>query len=134
MEHELRKHIHNILTETTNRKRSVWKRLGEIMIEMIIIVFAVSFAVFMERQRELHHVENEVKGFLTGLTTDLENDIKEMGEDKLVYKNQATWMSYIGKTEKINQDSLRRYKWLLWNTTQLPVNNGRYEGFKSSGK
>jgi len=134
MEHEIRKHMHNILAETTNRKKSVWKRLGEIMIEVIIIVFAVSFAVFMERQREVHHEEKEVKEFLTGLKTDLKNDIKEMEEDKLVYKDQAKWMNYFGKEEKINQDSLRRHEWLLWNNTHLLVNNGRYEGFKSSGK
>jgi len=126
--------MHNILAETANRKKSVWKRLGEIMVEMIIIVFAVSFAVFMERQRELHHEENEVKEFLIGLKTDLKNDIAEMEEDKDSYKAQAKWMAYFGKEEKISKDSLKRYEWILWNNTHLLVNNGRYEGFKSSGK
>ena len=67
MEHELRKHIHKLVTEAANRKKSAWARVGEILLEMLIIIFAVWFAVFMERRREHHHEQKEVKEFLTGL-------------------------------------------------------------------
>ncbi len=134
MEHEIRKHIHNVLNEVVSRKRSIWKRGGEIIIEMSIIVFAVSFAVFLERQREYHHEQKEVKEFLTGLRFDLENDIKEMQEDAVGYKTQAKWFTYFGKEKTPNPDTVKKYGWVIWNSVHLLVNSGRYEGFKASGK
>ncbi|MBK8496866.1 MAG: hypothetical protein IPL50_19130 [Chitinophagaceae bacterium] len=134
MENEIRKHVHKIIDEAGNRKKSVWKRIGEISIEMLIIVFAVSLAVFLERQRELSHDQHEVKEFLTGLRGDLRNDIKEMQDDKAIYQTQAKWFTYFAIEKQYNRDTLRTYQWVLWNTVGLLVNNGRYEGFKASGK
>lgn len=37
MEQEIRKHLHHILAEVVNRKKSPWKKFGEIIVEMIII-------------------------------------------------------------------------------------------------
>ncbi|MGB4844350.1 MAG: hypothetical protein WBP16_07785 [Ferruginibacter sp.] len=134
MENEIRKHIHNILAEATNRKKNIWKRIGEIIIEMLIIVFAVSLAVFMERQRELHHEQTEVKEFLTGLRTDLHNDIREMQDDKSIYQKLSKCFTYFALEKKLDRDTVNAYEWSLWNTVGLLVNNGRYEGFKASGK
>lgn len=134
MEHELRKHVHNILSEVTNRKKSIWKRIAEIFIEMLIIIFAVSFAVYMERKREMHHEQKEVKEFLTGLKSDLKNDILEMKEDRSGYKAQGKWFNYFATEKQFNKDTLRAKEWVIWNFIHLLVNNGRYEGFKASGK
>lgn len=134
MENEIRKHVHKIIDEAGNRKKSVWKRIGEIIIEMLIIVFAVSLAVFFERQRELNHDQHEVKEFLTGLRGDLRNDIHEMEGDKLGYQQQAKWFNYFATEKRPNRDTVRTYQWVIWNTIGLLVNNGRYEGFKASGK
>jgi hypothetical protein len=135
MEHEIRKHMHNIMAETTNRKRSVWKRLGEIMIEVIIIVFAVSFAVFMERQREHNHEQKEVKEFLLGLKTDLNSDIEEMkGDTTYGYNQQEKSLKYFARNTKLHPDSVKLNQGVLLSETHLLINNGRYEGFKASGK
>jgi benzoyl-CoA reductase/2-hydroxyglutaryl-CoA dehydratase subunit BcrC/BadD/HgdB len=83
-----------ILSEALNRKKNIWKRLGEIFIEMLIIVFAVSLAVSLERRREYHNEQKEVKEFLTGLRFDLENDITEMKEDSGSYVMQSKWFKY----------------------------------------
>lgn len=134
MEHELKKHLHNIVREAVNRKKSFWKRISEIMIEMLIIVFAVSFAVYMEKQREHSHEEADVKEFLVGLRTDLENDIKEMNGDIWGYTTCATWLNYFVSEPDVNIDSLKKYQWVLISKTHLLANKGRYEGFKASGK
>lgn len=134
MEHELKKHLHNILKEAGNRKKNIWKRLGEILVEILIIVFAVSFAVYMEKQREHTHEEKEVKEFLIGLKTDLENDIKEMTGDIWGYSTCSTWLKYFVMEQQVNKDSLNKYTWVLISKTHLLPNKGRYEGFKASGK
>jgi len=134
MEHELKKHIHNIVKETLNRKRPLWKRVGEILIEILIIVFAVSFAVYMEKEREHAHERKEVKEFLLGLKADLENDRKEMKEDIWGYELSAKWLNYFIREKTIDKDSLKTYSWVLISKTHLIANKGRYEGFKASGK
>lgn len=134
MEHELRRHIHNILKETLNTKRPFWKRLGDIVFEGIIIVFAVTFAVFMERQREHNHDMKEAKAFILGLKIDLENDIKEMKGDIWGYETATKWLRYFMNETKPNEDSVRKQSWVLINKTHLLINQGRYEGFKASGK
>lgn len=135
MEHEIRKHIHNILAEVTNRKKSLWKKTGEILIEMLIIVFAVSFAVFLERRREHGHEQEEVKEFLLGLKTDLESDIEEMkGDTAFGYSQQQQSLKYFARAKKLLPDSVRLNQNVLLSETHLLINSGRYEGFKASGK
>jgi len=134
MEHELRKHIKNIVTETVNRKKSIWKRVADIALECLIIVFAVSFAVFMERQREHKHEQQEASEFLQGLKFDLENDIAEMKNDRGAYLNMGNAYGYFSKNEKLNVDSIHKYSWAVGEIIFLIPNIGRYEGFKSGGK
>jgi hypothetical protein len=135
MEHELRKHMHNILSEVSNRKRPVWKKIGEIFMEVLIIIFAVSFAVWMERQREHHHEQKEVKEFLLGLKTDLDSDIEEMnGDTAYGYKKQEKSLKYFARAKKLRPDSVKINQDVLLSETHLLINNGRYEGFKASGK
>lgn len=134
MEHELKKHIHNIVKETINKKKPIWKRIGEIFIEILIIVFAVSFAVYMEKTKEHTHEKKEVKEFLLGLKKDLQNDVKEMNEDIWGYEVCSKWLKYFAKEENVNDDTLKKYSWVLISKTHLLANKGRYEGFKASGK
>lgn len=134
MEHELKKHIHNIVKETVNRKKPLWKRMGEILIEILIIVFAVSFAVYMEKAKEHEHEKKEVKEFLLGLKKDLLNDVKEMNEDIWGYNISSKWLKYFAREKNITDDTLRHYYWVFVSKTHLLANKGRYEGFKASGK
>jgi len=72
-----------------------------------------------------------------GLETDLQSDIVEMENDKVSYKGSGKIFHYITNltpgTEP-EKDSIRKYNNYIFNTTALIPNNGRYEGFKSSGK
>ncbi len=134
MEQEIKKHTEKLVSEIRDTKKPVLKRLGGIFVEMLIIIFAVTFAAFIERSREHSHEQKEVKEFLLGLQTDLANDIKEMGEDRGIYKIMGTSFTYFSTSPKLDKDSLKEYQGYLWNTVNLLVNDGRFEGFKSSGK
>jgi hypothetical protein len=137
MEHEITAHTRKIYKAARNPAFSFWKKTREILVEVFIIVFAVSLAAFLERQREHSNEQHAVKLFLTGLKTDLENDITEMDEDKKSFIGSGRGFSYITSIkpgEKPLPDSMTRYQPYLLNTTRLIANNGRYEGFKSSGK
>lgn len=67
----------------------IWKRPGinwkekltEIIIEILIIVFAVSLSLYLERWREKNHDDQIEKHFLTGVRSDLQSDIKELSAD-----------------------------------------------------
>lgn len=134
MENEIRKNIRGILNNVTIPGKPLWKRAGEILVEVGIIIFAVSFAVWMERKREHNHEQHEVKEFLAGLRIDLQNDLREMEEDRRGYITQAKWFGYFSGAGPLDRDTVKKYEWIIWNTIHLIVNNGRYEGFKASGK
>lgn len=116
---------------------SPWKKVREIAIEVLIIVFAVSLAAFLERRREVSNEQHQVKEFLLGLRTDLKSDIAEMQEDLKAYQRYNSLFTYLVSvkgTDKPLSDSFHKYERGLWSMSELIVNNGRYEGFKSSGK
>jgi hypothetical protein len=71
MEHEITGHSRKVYKLWKNNDISPWKKIKEIGIEVLIIVFAVSFAAFIEREREHSTEQKEVKSFLLGIKVDL---------------------------------------------------------------
>ncbi len=137
MEHEISGHSRKVYKIWKNPALPFWKKLKEIFIEILIIVFAVSLAAFLEREREHGHEQKQVKEFLLGLKKDLQDDIIEMNEDKKSYDSSAYTFHYIIQLKPgqlPDKDSLNKYNHYIMNTTGLIPNDGRYEGFKSSGK
>jgi hypothetical protein len=137
MEHEITGHSRKVYKIWKNPAISFWSKFREIGIEVLIIVFAVSLAAYLERKREHSSEQKEVKAFLSGLKTDLLRDIEEMKQDKKTYLRYQAACSYfagIKPGEHVSKDSIDKYYGTLLNTTGLLVNDGRYQGFKSSGK
>jgi len=137
MEHEISGHSRKAYKIWKNPALPFWKKFRDILIEVLIIVFAVSLAAFLEKQREHSKEQKEVKEFLLGLQTDLSSDIFEMAGDKKSFNSSHALFSYIADRkpgEQVDKDSIRKYNQFLLNTTGLLVNDGRYQGFKSSGK
>jgi hypothetical protein len=137
MEHEITGHSRKVYKLWKNNDISPWKKIKEIGIEVLIIVFAVSFAAFIEREREHSTEQKEVKSFLLGIKVDLSKDIQEMQADEESYIGAAKAFKYLTSLppgEKLNKDSLKKYQGYLLNSTGLVPNDGRYQGFKSSGK
>jgi len=116
---------------------SFWHKLKEFLLEIFIIVFAISLSLWFHNRSEHNHQQAEVKNFLLGLKKDLTADIAEMEEDKRNYFHQRDAFKYINSVklgEAFDPDSLAvHYRWVMISTILHP-NNGRFEGFKSAGK
>jgi len=135
-EQEVIKHTKKIFTVWGSNK-GFWHKLGEFLLEIIIIVFAVSISIYFHDKNELKHQRHETKEFLLGLKQDLKTDTVEMNDDKssfLLNEKAFSYINSIKKDEQLNKDSIGKYYQWIFNTTGLIPNSGRFEGFKSSGK
>jgi hypothetical protein len=136
-EDEIAKHTKKIYKTWRAKELDLWHKLKEIMVEIFIIVFAVTVSIWFHNRSEHSHQQEDVKIFLLGLQKDLTADIAEMQEDRHSYEMQQAAFNYIKHTkpgEKLNSDSVVYYSNWIYNTTALNPNNGRFEGFKSAGK
>ena len=136
-EEEIAKHSRKIYKTWFNKELTIWHKISEFLIEITIIVFAVSISIWFHNLSEHKHQQEEVKQFLTGLKADLTQDIKEMENDKDSYRKQSSLFTYLSRLKKNqipNIDTLKANGNWLFNTTALNPNDGRFQGFKSSGK
>jgi hypothetical protein len=136
-EDEIVKHTKKIYKTWFNKELSIWHKISEFFIEIIIIVFAVSVSIWFHNRSEYAHQQQEVKSFMMGLKEDLAHDIEEIQGDKNSYFLQKGIFTYINQLkikEPVNNDTLKKYINWLFNTTELDPNDGRFQGFKSSGK
>jgi hypothetical protein len=116
---------------------SLIHKIKEFLLEIFIIVFAVGITIWFHDLAEHRHQQKEVKEFLIGLKNDLTNDLSEMQADKAGYRYQQAAFLYFRsmKADAVGAtDSLRKYTNAIFNKVELVQNNGRFEGFKSSGK
>ena len=135
-EQEVIKHTKKIFTVWKSDSR-FWHKLREFVVEIIIIVFAVSLSIYLHDQSDQKHQRRETKEFLLGLKEDLKTDTAEMNGDKSAYTQSGNAFRYITSRkihEPLNSDSIKKYYNWIFNTTGLVPNSGRFEGFKSSGK
>jgi hypothetical protein len=136
-EEEIVKHTKRIYKTWFNKELSIWHKISEFLIEIIIIVFAVTISIWFHNRSEHHHQQEEVRIFLEGLNGDLTHDIEEMEDDRASYVNQARFYRYISML-KFNRppksDTIKKYQPWWFNTTSFNPNDGRFQGFKSSGK
>jgi hypothetical protein len=134
---EVIKHTKKVYKIWNTNTHTLWHKIKEFLIEIIIIVFAVTLSIWVHDRSEHRHQQKEVKEFLLGLRQDLQADLKEMKDDVQSYKMQGNAFHYISSVKmngKLEADSLKKYQSWLFNTTRLQQNNGRFEGFKSSGR
>ena len=114
-----------------------WRhRVPEILLEIGIIVFAITLSIQLHAWHE-HSVERaEERKFLTGLRADLASDLTELRSDSLTYVQVLQGYRYFRSlnAQNLNVDSVHHYQWTLFNNTTLLPNSSRFEGLKSAGK
>ena len=76
MEHELVKHSRKIFSISKEPNQSFIKKAKEIVIEIFIIVFAVTFSIWLHGVTEHKKEQKEVRTFLANTRTDLIKDLK----------------------------------------------------------
>ena len=128
----------------TKKLFGLWKtnspflhKTADFVLEILIIVFAITVSIFFHDRSVLKHQRHETKEFLLGLRQDLKTDMEEMKQDKSSFMLSEKAFNYITSrklNESLNPDTIRKYNNWIFNTTGLVPNSGRFEGFKSSGK
>lgn len=137
MQDEITKHTKKIFSTVKNSEHSLGEKLKEIIIEISIIVFAVSLSIWLHGWSEHRHQQSEVKSFLSNLKNDLKKDIERFNSDKSGYQNVTRAYEFIVNITPKQLDSLKENKTDLnipFYTAGKKTNDGNYEGFKSSGK
>jgi hypothetical protein len=138
MEHEIADHAKKAFNAMHNHEKSFWEKTKEVLFEILIIVFAVTFAALIERTREHYKEKAEAKEFVLGLRNDLKDEILQLQtgkNDMDTLRDNYTFLMNLNDTiinnlQKSN-DHKHSFNISKFNTR---IANGRYDGFKSSGK
>jgi hypothetical protein len=137
MQEEIQKHTQKIYKTAKNSEHTLGEKVKEIIIEIFIIVFAVTLSISLHGWSEHKHQQEEVTVFLGNLKNDLKNDIKNLNIEKKGYVESNIGYEKILALTTHQLDSIYKSK----NKVDFPIyshgqvmNIGNYEGFKSSGK
>jgi Family of unknown function (DUF6090) len=137
MQEEILKHSKKIYKSAKDQNHTIKEKIGEIFIEIFIIVFAVSLSIWLHGWSEHRHQQKEVREFLGDLKEDLKTDVRNVSKSKEeLLRNIKDYKFILGLTPS-QIDSLKKNRGsigLNWNISTTKINNGNYEGFKSSGK
>lgn len=138
MQDEITKHTKKIYKTASDPRHSAGEKIKDIIIEICIIVFAVTLSIWFHNWSEHRHEQKEVAEFLKGLKDDLRKDANLLEQNKNImvgldsnYRFLLTPLNYSGDSR--NTDSLIKNH-LYFAIPATHANIGRYEGFKSSGK
>jgi len=134
-EQEVIKHTKKVYKIWNSKEYSLWHKLKEFVIEILIIVFAVSLSIWLHDWSEKKHKEEDVHVFLNGLRGDLITKITLWETQRNFYKVQGNEIDYlrsVSEGSRILKDSLSLTNFFQTASEEEP--NGRYEGFLSSGK
>jgi hypothetical protein len=133
---EIAKHTKKVYKIWNSPNHGFWHKFKEFIIEIVIIVFAVTISIWFHNMSEKRHENEEARIFLTGLKDDLQKDIEEMKSDTLSYHLQYHFFKLLSDSaDKIQDTAVLNYNdWMFANTTALVPNISRFEALKYSGK
>ncbi len=137
MQEEIIKHSNKIKDTLKNSSHSLKEKIKELLTEIFIIVFAVTLSIWLHSWSEHRHQQAEVKEFITDLQDDLNDDIKSFTNSRENLNKNFTDFQFVLNLTKPKLDSIIKAKSNVgFNSTlsTTKINNGNYEGFKSSGK
>ena len=122
MQEEVKKHTKKIYKTMTNAEHTLGEKAKEIIIEILIIVFAVTLSIWLHSWSEHRHKQEEVSVFLGNLKNDLKDDIKKIDIEKEAYQESNIGYEKILALTTLQLDSIYKSK----NKVNFPI--------KSSGK
>jgi hypothetical protein len=135
-EQEVIKHTKKVYKVWNNKQAGFWHKAKEFLVEIAIIVFAITISIWFHNLSEKRHNRAEVTSFLTGLRTDIEKDAAELQEDSLSYEEQRHFFKYLANSqplEALDTSLMKGESWTLRNSTFLVPNVSRFEAMKYSG-
>ncbi|TDO29040.1 hypothetical protein [Sediminibacterium goheungense] len=134
---EVIKHTKKVYKIWTSKEHGFMHKLKEFGIEVLIIVFAVSLSIWLHGWSEHRTEQKQVKSFLLGLKSDLQEDIEETAEVVRSFKDfdtMYTYLSSLNKDKPADKDTFSGIMRTIKSNVWLRPNMSRYEGFKSSGR
>jgi hypothetical protein len=136
-EQEIIKHLETAIAVSRDRGKKWQHKLMEILLEVAIIVFAVTISIWFHNWSESLKDRSDARQFLTGLKEDLQADITEMNNDLATYRRglQGThYFEQVGAGQPLSQDSMNVYNWLLFSYIHFDPRISRFEALKGSGR
>ncbi|RFZ81080.1 hypothetical protein DYU05_20180 [Mucilaginibacter terrenus] len=135
-EHEITKHTKKIITVARGHD-DIKHKIKDILLEIAIIVFAITLSLIVERWRENSAEKTLEHNFLSNLVTDLKEDQKQLEEDSASYVNMKKAFSYYRAAysgKQLNPDTASRMIDYMYNVVGFVPSSGRFEALKASGK
>jgi hypothetical protein len=136
-EDEIRKHTKAAYHTLMDREKSWRHKLKDVLVEIMIIVFAVTVSIWFHNWSDTLQEHKEERNFLSELKNDLKGDTANINSSLQFYEFCLDGMSYfekVGASGKLNQDSLHKYGDVFFSNTKLEPHISRYEALKGSGK
>lgn len=136
-EDEIRKHTKAAYNTLLNKEKTWQHKLKDILVEIVIIVFAVSVSIWFHNLSEKWQEQSEEKTFLNELVEDLRSDTANLQSSLRFYNFSLNGMKYfsrVGAGDTLSNDSLNKYSSLFFSNTELDAHISHYEALKGSGK
>jgi hypothetical protein len=137
MQDEIVKHSRKIFSALKKPNQTSMNKVKEIIVEILIIVFAVSFSIWLHGINEHRKEQKEVRVFLKNVREDLNKDLVWLKAERSAYMEKNEKLKKFLNLKPSQIDSLKRNNSNVSFPMQIlidKVNCGNYEGFKSSGK
>jgi hypothetical protein len=130
------KHTKKVYKVWASKEHSWQHKAKEFLIEIAIIVFAVSISIWFHNMSEKSHDRKEAKQYLEGLKKDLTKDITEMREDSASFVSQYAFYKKLAASQGgiVDTALIIENNWMFTNQTALIPNISRFEALKYSGK
>ncbi len=133
---EVIKHTKKIYKVWNSTQHSWQQKLKEFLIEIMIIVFAVTLSIWLHGLSQKSHDREEIHSLMEGLERDMRKDVKEMEADTISYGIQERFLSYLAYLSPgATPDSaiVSEDDWTFKNRTVLIPNISRFEALRYSG-
>jgi hypothetical protein len=134
---EIAKHTKKIWATLTTSEHGIWPKLRDILLEIVIIVFAVSMSIWLHSVGEHRHEQKQVKTFLLGLKRDIQSDLNQINGIVEFHRASDARFAYLASLDPHEAPDRQKFNdaYTMLQTNSFLVSRlGRYEGFKSSGK
>ena len=135
-EEKIIKHSENAVHIIGNKKLSWKKKIKELAEEIAIIVFAVSITLAFHNWNDERHERKMEKEFLLGIKEDLKGERENLEASIKFFQPTIDYYNNVWKQingNKIDAAYIDSNSGYLINTNYYVPDNGRFEGFKSSG-
>src|ERR1700727_1221643 len=98
-EQEVIKHTKKIVTALGDKHSPFWHKLKDFVLEIFIIVFAVSISIWFHNWSEHRNEQKVTRTFLLGLRDDIQADISETKDILKTYKEFGLLYTFLSNLD-----------------------------------